>query len=406
MAPALERAGLHLLKEFRWGDLMLKAQKEMATKRNRWIALIRGGRGSPTGIYFDRFEQGVEGLVRTVRSWKPDILVMDLLFHPGVVAAEACGLPYATLCPIILPLPSASLPPYGFGLSPREAPDWRWYMGKLALRLLNLSADRVINRARKRYGLPAIRGSFFYSSPYLFIAFTTEAFEYARPDLPRQVFYVGPATPVLRGDTEVAFPWEWLDGRPLVYTSLGTINTGQTQFFDKSIEASRGQPWQMVISVGRHLALDRWKNVPENVLLRNYVPQAALLRRTQAVISHGGANTVHEALAAGIPLAAVPIGADHFESAQRVVEAGAGLRLKLGRLSVDGLRETVRRLLDDGSLRKNAQRIAADFAKCDGPTTAAALLLKLAEKRASLSRRPDRGPTIYASQLDEILGAV
>jgi len=402
MSPFLERAGLHLLNDFRWGELMLKVQNEIATKQNRWMALTRGGRGSPTGIYFDRFEQGVDDLVRTLRSWKPDVLAVDILFHCGAIAAEACALPYATFCPVILPIPSSALPAYGFGLSPSNPPHWRRLVGKIALHWLNHSGDAIVNRARRRHGLPAMRGTFFHASPYLFLAFTTEAFEYHRPDLPRQVFLVGPSISEQRGDTDVPFPWEWLDGRPLVYTSLGTLNTGQVEFFDKVVEASRSQPWQMVISVGRHTELSRWTDVPQNVLLRNYVPQLALLRKAHATLNHGGANTVMEALAAGVPIAAAPAGADQFESAQRVVEAGAGLRLKLRPLSVDGLRETVRRLLDDGSLRENAQRIAADFAKCDGPGVSAALILRLAEKRAPLLRPAGSRPTIYANEIGEI----
>ena len=402
VAPALDRAGLHLLKDFRWGDLMLKVQKEMAKQQNRWLALTRYGRGSPTGIYFDRLEQGVEDLVSTLRSWKPDVLVVDLLFHPGAIAAEACAIPYATICPVILPLPSSALPPYGFGLSPGKRPDWRWLLAKLALHWLNHSGDRVINRARRRYGLPATRGTFFYSSPYLFLALTTEAFEYVRPDLPRQVFFVGPSISEQRGDTEMDFPWEWLDKRSLVYTSLGTINTGQVDFFDKVIEASEGQPWQTVVSVGVNMNLQRWRRIPENVLLRNYVPQQALLRQAQAIICHGGANTVTEALAAGIPIAAAPVGADHFESAQRVVKAGAGIRLKLHRVTVSELRAATYRLLQDSALRRNAERIAADYAKCDGPGTSAALILRLAEKRAPLLRPAGRSPTMYADEIGEI----
>lgn len=403
MAPALDQAGLRCLKDFCWGDSMLQVQKELATRRNRWIALTRGGRGSPTGIYFDRIEQGVEDLITTLRSWKPDVVVVDFLFHVGAIAAEACALPYATFSPVILPLASSALPPYGFGLSPRMRPDWRWVAAKIALRWLERSGDRRINHGRRRYGLAPVRGTFFYPSPYLFLAFTTEAFEYSRPDLPQQVFFVGPSVSEQRGDTDAAFPWEWLDGRPMVYTSLGTINTGQVRFFDNVIEASRGQPWQTVVSVGRYQDLARWSKSPNNVQLQNYVPQPLLLRRARAVITHGGANTVTESLAAGLPLGVAPIGADHFESAQRLVEAGAGLRMKLRRASVAALRDVIHRLLEDPSLRKNAERIAADYAKCDGPGTSARLIVRLAERRAPLLRPAGRGPTFYANEIGEIL---
>lgn len=402
MSPAIERAGLPFIKEFHWGDLILKVRRAIATQPNRWIALLKGGRGSLTRIYFHDLDRAVESLVALLNGWRADVVVTDIMGYPGVIAAEACGLPYATTCTMTLPLRSSALPPYGFGLSPRMGPDWRWLLGKRAFHWLEHSGDRAVNRVRKRYGLSYVRRTFFYPSPYLFLAFVTEAFEYARPDLPRQVFYVGPSVSEQRGDTDVPFPWEWLNGRPLVYTSLGTINTGAVKFFDRVIEASGEQPWQSVISVGPYLSLDRWKNPPRNVLLQNYVPQPALLRRAQAVISHGGANTVNEALAAGVPLAVTPLGADQFESAQRVVEAGAGLRLRFRKAGVAELRAGICRLLEDPSLRENAHRIASDYAKCDGPGTAAALILRLAQTRAPLLRPPGRRPTIYANEIGEI----
>lgn len=402
MSSTIERAGLPLIKDFHWGDLILKVREEIATQRNRWIALLKGGRGSLTRIYFHDLDRAVTSLVALFNGWRADVVVTDIMGYPGVIAAEACGLPYVTICPMVLPIRSAALPPYGFGLSPRMGPDWRWLLANLAFHWLERSGDIAVNRVRRRYGLACVRRTFFYPSPYLFIAFVTEAFEYARPDLPRQVFYVGPSISEQRGDTDVPFPWEWLNGGPLVYTSLGTINTGATKFFDRVIEASDGQPWQMVISVGRYLELERWKDVPGNVLLRNYVPQPALLRRAQAVISHGGANTVNEALGAGLPQAAAPAGADHFEAAQRLVEAGAGLRVSLRKASAADLRAAIKRLLEDRSLRQNAERIASDYAKCDGPGTSAALILRLAESKAPVLRPPGRQPTIYANEVAEI----
>lgn len=403
MADTLTRAGLELLDGYRWGDLMVRVQRDMGTRENRWIALVRGARGSPTGIYFDDLERGVDDLVRALRTWRADVLVTDLLFPPGAIAAEACRLPYATFCPVVLPLPSAVLPPYGFGLSPRARRDWRWLLASVVLHRLVRSGDRPVNRVRRRHGLEVLRGTFFHVSPYLVLAFTTEAFEYPRPDLPPQVYFVGPSIAERRGDTDVPFPWTWLDGRPVVYTSLGTINTGQARFFDKAIEASYGQPWQMVVSAGRHSDLGRWGGAPDNVLVRGYVPQPEVLRRATAVMTHGGSNTVNEALAMGLPLAVAPAGADQPEAAQRVVEAGVGLRLKLRTVTPGELREAIRRLIEDPSLRANAERIARDFARCDGPAVSAALIERLARTRVPLRRPGSRRPTVYGDEIGEFL---
>lgn len=397
MAGVLERAGLSLVDGFRWGELMLRLQRDLQSRRGRWFSLFWGTKGLPTRIYFDQLAEGVTALMETIQTWQPDVLVCDLLLPLAPIAAEACRIPYASLCPVALPLPDSTLPPYGFGLLPRGQRDWRWPLAALVHGCLLHSVDLAVNRVRRHLGLPRVRGAFFAPSPYLFLAFTTEALEYPRRDLPPQVYYVGPSISQRRGDTEVPFPWHWLQGGPTVYAALGTINTGQVDIYTRLIEASRDQPWQLVLSVGTQQSLEPWRDLPANVLVRPYTPQPGLLRRVQAAICHGGINTVTEALAAGVPLAVVPFGADQPENAQRVVEAGAGVRLKPRRVGIQEWRETMRRLLEEPHFRENARRIADDFARCDGPRTSASLLCRLAQERVPQLRGAGASPTVYAT---------
>ncbi|GEM_PF-616693 len=399
MAPTLEKAGLPLLTSFLWGEPLLDTLETIARQPSRQTFDLPGAGRVPTRFFFADLARGVEQLLELFQSWQPDLLVSDLLFPPGAIAAEAAHLPYATSCPMVLPIPSKALPPFSFGFSPRERLGWAWHFGNIILNRLVTSGDKIVNRVRQRYRLSPIRGSLFYVSPYLVLAYTTEAFEYPRPDLPPQVHYVGPSISQQRDDTDAPFPWNWLGEKPTVYATFGTIKTGRRHWFDKVMEASQGQPWQMVVSVGRHQDPAQWAGAPANVLVRNFVPHSTLFRRVQAIVSHGGSNTTTEALAAGIPMAITPAGADNSEVAQRVVEAGAGLRFDMERTSVLALREIIRRLLQEPAFRENAQRIAQDYARCDGPGASAALLLRLAETRAPLLRPADRRPTVYAGEI-------
>jgi UDP:flavonoid glycosyltransferase YjiC (YdhE family) len=74
---------------------------------------------------------------------------------------------------------------------------------------------------------------------------------------------------------------------------------------------------------------------------------------------------------------------DKAENAQRVVEAGAGLRLPSRRCSPERLRAAVRTVLAEPSFRANARRIAQALSRHDGPVRAAQLL----EELTSSSRR-------------------
>ena len=404
MQRIFKRTGISLLENFRWGDLLWEVSNIKAVNRVKSaLHLLKETRGAPHKLFIHKLEEGTSDFLNVLDSWKPDVCVCDMIFLPGMIAAEARGIPFATSCAGVFPLQGEDLPPYGPGYPPdmKSAGKANVLFHELE-RFVIRSNLKVINRVRGIYHLSPVKEILFYPSPYLYLAYTTEAFEYSRAAFPSQVFFVGPSLTDNRGDFDDDFPWDWFDGRPVVYFSMGTIYTKKS-IFDKVIEASRGAPWKLVASTSRHLEPAIWKDLPENVLIRKYVPQPVLLRKVNAVISHGGNNTVTETLAAGIPLAVLPQGVDQFEAAQRVVEAGAGLRLNPWQVSLKSLQQAVRQLLTVPLYRQNAERVAADYALCNGPATAAALICRLAAEGMPLHRPPGTGPTVYSSQLENLL---
>lgn len=116
---------------------------------------------------------------------------------------------------------------------------------------------------------------------------------------------------------------------------------------------------------------------PDNVLVRRRVPQLALLRHMQAVVSHAGHNTVCESLALGLPQVVLPIRDGQSVVADQVVRAGCGVRLSFERVNADELRSAIDRALCDLSLRARADDIRRSFAAAAGPAGAALHLERL-----------------------------
>jgi UDP:flavonoid glycosyltransferase YjiC (YdhE family) len=108
------------------------------------------------------------------------------------------------------------------------------------------------------------------------------------------------------------------------------------------------------------------------------VPQLALLPHVDAVVCHAGHNTTCEALANGLPLVVAPIKDDQPIVADQVVAAGAGVRVKFGRVGADELYSAVRRVLDEPSFRDAAERVRVSFATAGGAAAAAIALEALA----------------------------
>jgi MGT family glycosyltransferase len=209
-------------------------------------------------------------------------------------------------------------------------------------------------------------------SPHLVVAFTTSAL--VPGEFPPHYRFVGPSISDRPETTE--FPWDRLAGRPRVLVSVGTVNADAAdRFYQVAIAAlTRGfePPMQVILVAPRPLA------APDNVIVRPYVPQLKLLGHVDAVVCHGGHNTTCEALAHGLPLVIAPIKDDQPIVADQVVAAGAGLRVKFGRVGPDELRAAVRRVLDEPSFRAAAERVRASFAAAGGAAAAATHLVELA----------------------------
>src|SRR5207244_2301491 len=105
------------------------------------------------------------------------------------------------------------------------------------------------------------------------------------------------------------FPFERLDGRPLIYTSMGTIQNQLMPIFRTIAAACAGLDAQLVMALGVKDAplLEGLKGDP---IIVAYAPQLELLRRASLVITHAGLNTVLESLAHGVPMVAIPIAND------------------------------------------------------------------------------------------------
>ncbi|WP_454689255.1 glycosyltransferase [Achromobacter aloeverae] len=298
----------------------------------------------------------VDDIRGVLRQWRPDVVVIDPLLYASAIAAALEGLPWVSLSNSLNPV----LPP---DLDSELLRTVRW-----------LAPDR--DRLFAQYGLQARFNGCDVLSPTLTLALTTDALV---GEPPAGVRLVGPALPAgARGDEE-DFPWERLDPeRPLVYMSLGSQLYHQPGIFGKVIEAVRGKPVQLALSVGELVDTDLLPDAGEQVIAVRYAPQLALLRRTAAFINHGGANSVMEALACGVPMLLSPFCNDQFHSAWFVTRAHAGIQLDLRTATAGQIAEALDALLRPGPIRTNAARIAASYQAQDGSAQAARLISELA----------------------------
>jgi MGT family glycosyltransferase len=129
-----------------------------------------------------------------------------------------------------------------------------------------------------------------------------------------------------------------------------------------------------VISLGGGIDPARLGKLAGDPLVVRFAPQLEILKRTALVITHGGLNTVLEALCEGVPLVFVPLGNDQPGVAARVKARGAGVVVPRRRLNRARLRKAVMLALYDARYRQAAQALQRAIQPLDGPGLAADLI--------------------------------
>ena len=152
--------------------------------------------------------------------------------------------------------------------------------------------------------------------------------------------------------------------RPLVYISLGTVINDRPDFYAKCIEAFRGENMDVILSCGKSVDLSGLGKLPENIRAFDTVNQLDVLSKADVFITHCGMNSVSESLYMAAPMVLYPQTNEQEAVARRVRELGAGIDLKDD--SADGIRNTVKMILQNPAYRKAAQECCDDFRHCPG----------------------------------------
>jgi MGT family glycosyltransferase len=159
---------------------------------------------------------------------------------------------------------------------------------------------------------------------------------------------------------------------PRAYVALGSFLSARSDVLGAIAGGLRAAGVGAVIASGV-TPPDELGPLPEGWIVRPRVPQVAALRACDVVVCHGGNNTVMEALAAGLPVVALPFSTDQFAVAADVEAAGVGVALDPNRASADDLAATVRLALRSGP-RRRASAFGRELRRDPGAVRAARAL--------------------------------
>ena len=318
-----------------------------------------------------------------------DALLINEIALTGPTVAQLLSLPYfliSTSVPHCLGWRSSSwFTGYRFSASSLS------WLQSVFLELSVLRTRGPIRRAldehRRRLGLGPVR-TIAREFPHLaYITQLPQCLDLPHGPLPGNFRYAGPFRSKA-GRPHVEFPWDLLDGRPVIYASLGTTRNVRPALFRMIAESCSEIGFQLVLSLGNRFDPHVFSDLPGRPVVTTFAPQLELLAVADVVITHGGLNTTLEALAEGKPLVVIPFAYDQPAMAARLKRLHVAEVLPVMRLSAKRIQAAVTKVLSDGSYRHAAQELQTCLRSARGSECAADIIeQRLSDYAASLPEK-------------------
>ena len=354
-APAARRAGLSFRALAEPDDEEVGRFREGQARLSATDAMGR----ALTGLYIRLYAgAALDDMLAAIEEWCPDVLVRESAEFSSLVAGERLGVRHARV---------------GIGLSTA-----------LESQMLSL-AGPALDELGATVGVAPGLGERAASSLCLTMA-------------PASLDGPGSAEPerVRRfRDTSVGLagspPDGWGDpAAPLVYLSFGTEVPSPTRdyfpgLYRAALEALQRTGARVLVTIGDQRDPGELGLLPPSVRVERWVAQAELMPHTAAMVGHAGAGSTLGALAAGVPMALVPLFADQPFNARRVADLGAGIALDDGLAYLPRLEQAVLELLSVARYRDRARAIADEIQNLPPIDEAPSALSALAESPARVA---------------------
>lgn len=295
-------------------------------------------------------------LLDYARAAKPDYILYDGMCPWGYMIARTLNLPAVVSMSLMIPVLQSLLNPTAL---------------RFVMSTLRTDADKGREAGKrsqalgKQYGVKPLGMMNVLNAPGdLLISYTSTLFQPAARSVGSNVRFVGRV--IEETPTDSGFLADQIQGRKVIYASLGSLINENKAFFDACIEAFGGSKYFVIMSTGNGIAPEAFGKVPSNISIHSWVPQLELLKHVSLFITHAGLGSVLDGLYFGVPLLLVPQQEEQSLTAMRVVDLKAGLMLKKADVNATTIRSRADQLLNDGRYKAEAQRIGDSFRAAGG----------------------------------------
>ena len=362
-----------------WKDFILQTSPEFRKPtieqietfvKPTWQALIDGA------VYCE------PALREIIARVKPDVIVEDnVVTFPALLTSSVPFIRIVSCNPLEMKGPHVAPTFSGYGET--QTPEWATFNNQYDASCRSMW--EVFNSWVVAQGAPALPElEFIHSSSQANLYVFPEELDYTEARKLDPTWYRMDSS-VRDTDGEFTLP-DVVRDRPsesaLIYLSLGSLGSADVELMKRLISILGKTNHRFIVSKGpQHSSFE----VAENMYGAEFLPQTKIIPQVDLVITHGGNNTVTEAIHFGKPMIVLPLFWDQYDNAQRVDETGFGVRLGTYSFAESELTDAIERLLSDVALKQRLVAASARVQKSDGIKVGADVIEEVARKHRSTS---------------------
>lgn len=237
-----------------------------------------------------------------------------------------------------------------FELLSREAPFWKPFRSPFCRFFIS-----KISAPGSKFHFPYgnLVSDILKNIPELNITYLPREFQVKHETFDSRFEFVGTSI-YNRTDSDIKLPD---DGKPLIYISLGTVSFGEL-FYKKCIKAFTDADVNVIMSVGKSFPIKKLGILPPNISAYSFVPQFEVLKHTACFITHGGMNSVSEAIYFAVPMLVFPQGTEQHATANHIERLKLGKRIDGVKMSASALEEAALNLIADDIVRASVIKMS------------------------------------------------
>ncbi|MCG8410272.1 MAG: glycosyltransferase [Bacteroidales bacterium] len=297
----------------------------------------------------------------------PDCIIYDYTFFSAISISEKYKIPRIAVYHSGLPFVEYPIPPVGIKAK----------YNSLSLNEYNTiykgfkQIDVSIKADYQKIANQKINTDFLLSpnSNFLNIISTIKEAEYPRTKLPDNVFFVGSGVSKKIKDRSNFIEKK---GKKLIYISFGTVFNNRSDLFIKIIKSIEITDAIILVSAGGSYNKLSKCSFNDNVHIEKFVPQQKVLQNTDLFITHGGKNSINEALNIGVPMILFPFGGEQEYNANLIEYLGVGIRITEKEINktTDRLGSLIEHILTNNDIQSKSRYLSELHENKEGSLTA------------------------------------